>query len=269
MRHLKGKADSKGWFSNKELILNFIIKEFKIRYKNSVLGFLWALLYPLMMILVLLLVFTKLFRYDLPYYPSYLLIGLTVWNFFSETTLHSITLFVEKAAIYTKTPVNKLALLFSWILFWTIDFLIKFSILMCILILLRYYLNWPSLLTINWTFIFLIPAMIIEFLLIIGLSFMLSVIYIYVRDLIHIWGVIVQLGFFLTPIFYPDSLMPYKMVLVLNPLYHIISMFRNIIINGQPPFFYNFLISAVFSFIVLISGIFIFNKFKNKLVDNV
>lgn len=254
---------------NTELVLNLVIKEFKLRYKSSILGFLWTFLYPLMMILIFLLVFTKLFRYDLPYYPSYLLIGLVVWNYFSETTSHNMPLFVEQAPIYTKTSVNKLILIFSSILFGTIDFLLKFSILLSLLVFLKYYLSWPSLLTLNWTFLFIIPIMIIEFSLVSGISFMLSVTYVYLRDLMHIWGVAIQLGFFLTPIFYPSSLIPYKFVLTLNPLYHIITMFRDIIIHGQIPSLYHTSLAVLFSFITLVVGIFVFNKLKNRIIDKV
>lgn len=253
---------------NIELILNLIIKEFKIRYKNSVLGFLWIFLYPLMMILVFLFIFTKLFRYDLPYYPSYLLIGIVVWNYFSETTTKNLTLFIEYANIYTKTSINKIIFVFSSVLFGTIDFLLKFSILLGLLIFLRYYLNWPSLLNINLTFVLIAPMIIIEFLLIMGTSLILSIGYVYLRDLINIWGVVLQLGFFLTPIFYPDSLIPYKPILTLNPLYHIITIFRDIIIHGKTPSIYPVSLSIIFSFSILIIGILIFNKLKGKVIEN-
>lgn len=252
-----------------ELILNLIIKEFKIRYKNSILGFLWIFLYPLMMILIFLFIFTKLFRYDLPYYPSYLLIGLIVWNYFSETTTKNLTLFIEYANIYTKTSVNKIIFVFSSVLFGTIDFLLKFSILLGILIFLKYYLNWPSLLNINLTFVLIIPMIIIEFLLIMGISLILSMGYVYLRDLINIWGVFLQLGFFLTPIFYPDSLIPYKLVLTLNPLYHIITIFRDIIIHGKIPPVYHTSLSIIFSFSILIIGILVFNKLKDTVIEKV
>lgn len=254
---------------NIELILNLIAKEFKIRYKNSVLGFLWIFLYPLMIILIFLFIFTKLFRYDLPYYPSYLLVGLIVWNYFSESTTKNLTLFVEYANIYTKTSVNKIIFIFSSVLFGTIEFLLKFSILLGILIFLKYCLNWSSLLNINLTFALIIPMIVIEFLLIMGISLVLSIGYVYLRDLINIWGVVLQLGFFLTPIFYPDSLIPYKPVLTLNPLYHIITMFRDIIIHGQIPSMYHTLLSIVFSFSILIAGILVFNKLKDKIIEKV
>lgn len=259
----------KEWVSNKELIFSLISKEFKIRYKKSLLGFLWTFLYPLMMILVFLLVFTKLFKYDLPYYPSYLLIGLIVWNYFSETSIKIIPLFVEQANIYTKMPVNKIIFIFSSVLFGTIDFLLKFLILLILLIFLKFYLDWPSLLTINWTFIFIIPAIIIEFILVAGVSFILSILYVYLRDLVHIWGVIVQLGFFLTPIFYPASLIPYQFVLVLNPLYHIMTVFRDVLIHGKVPLLSPLLLAFLFSLGIFIIGIYIFNRLEDKIVDKV
>ncbi|MDP2939927.1 MAG: ABC transporter permease [Candidatus Omnitrophota bacterium] len=254
---------------NIELILNLIAKEFKIRYKNSVLGFLWIFLYPLMMILIFLFIFTKLFRYDLPYYPSYLLIGLIVWNYFGETTTKNLTIFIEYANIYTKTSVNKIIFVFSSVLFGTIDFLLKFSILLGVLIFLKYYLNWPSLLNINLTFVLIVPIILIEFLLIMGVSLILSIGYVYLRDLINIWGVVLQLGFFLTPIFYPDSLIPYKPVLTLNPLYHIITIFRGIMIHGKIPSIYHISLSIIFSFSILIIGIFVFNKLKDTVIEKV
>lgn len=257
----------KRWGLNKDLVFSLVVKEFKVKYRNSVLGFLWTILYPLMVTLVFLLVFTKLFRYDLPYYPSYLLIGFIVWNYFSEISTKNVPLFIEQANVYTKTSVNKIIFIFSSVLFGTIDFLLKFLVLLSILLILRFHLNWPSLLTINWTFIFIIPAIFIEFLLITGVSFILSIAYIYLRDLIHIWGVTMQLGFFLTPIFYPASLIPYKTILTLNPLYHIIEIFRSIMIHGEIPPLYHFLLACLFSFSILIIGLYIFNKTKDKIID--
>lgn len=252
---------------NMGLVLNFVIKEFKIKYKNSVLGFLWAVLYPLSMILILLLVFTKLFRYDLPYYPSYLLIGLLVWNFFSETTNMAMVLFVEQANIYTKTSVNKNVGILSLVLFGTIDFLLKLLILLSILIFLRYYLIWPTLLRVNLTIILIIPAILLEFLLIIGVSYILSTVYVYFKDLRNIWWVFLQLGFFLTPIFYPDSLIPYKFLLIFNPLHHIITIFRDVTIHGKIPHAHNLLLATVFSLIILIIGVYVFNKLKDRIVE--
>jgi len=257
----------KKWVSNKDLVISLITKEFKVRYKNSVLGFLWTILYPLMMILVFLLVFTKLFRYDLPYYPSYLLIGLIVWNYFSDVSTKNISLFIEQANICTKIPISKTVFVFSSILFGTIDFLLKFLILLSILLILKIYLNWPSLLTINWTFILIIPTVFIQFLLILGVSFVLSIVYVYLRDLTPIWGVIIQIGFFLTPIFYPESLIPYKFILIINPMYHIITIFRSVMIHGEIPLLDHFFLAGLFSFGMLIIGFYVFNKTKDRIID--
>lgn len=269
MQKLKGETFFKKWVTNKELVLSLITQEFKVKYKNSVLGFLWTFLYPLMTILIFLLVFTKLFRYDLPYYPSYLLTGLIVWNYFSETTIKNLTFFIEQAKICTKTPINKSIFLLSSIIFGTIDFLIKFIILIGMLIFLRYYFDWPTLLSINWTLFLIIPAIILEFLLITGTCFILSIIYVYLRDTVHVWYVVLQLGFFLTPIFYPDSLIPYKPMLILNPLYHLITVFRDIIIHGRIPTFYSISVTIFFSFSIFALGAYVFNKFKNRIVDKI
>ena len=119
----------------KELILNLTVSELKLKYKGSVLGFLWSLLDPLLMMMVLLIVFTKIFKFDIPNYPMYLLIGIIVWRFFSATgeTLHSIVgkpnmikkIYFPREILVLSTCLRALitsllefAVLFGFLLFW-------------------------------------------------------------------------------------------------------------------------------------------------------
>lgn len=261
----------KNCYRYKELILHFTSKELKLKYRGSFLGFFWTLLDPLFMILILLLVFTKLFRYDIPNYPSFLLIGVFIWNYFQEATIKSLHIFKEYKEIITKTHVPKEVLIISTNLIALIDFLLKFLVLIISLIILKAILNWPSLIHINFNFFLLIILIGLQLLFLLGITFILSSICVYFKDLANIWGILIHAGFFMTPIFYPESLMPtkYYFMFAINPMYHFIEAYRSILIGGAKPLLHNFLVIIFFTVIFLFVGQFIFKKVKKGIAENV
>ncbi len=261
----------KNWYKHRELILNLVLTELKLKYRGSILGFFWTLLDPLFMILVLLLVFTKLFSYNIPNYPSYLLLGVFVWNYFQETTIKGLHIFKEYKDIITKTHVPKEVLVIITSFVALVDFLLKFLVLIVSLFILKALLNWPSLIHINLNFFLLIILIILQFLFILGLSLILSSVYVYFKDISNIWGVLVHIGFFITPVFYPQSLIPpkYHLMFTINPMYFFIEAYRSIIIPGTQLVFYNFLMITLFTIVFLFSGHFIFKTIKKGIAENV
>lgn len=250
---------------SKELVLQLIWKELKLKYKNSVLGFFWTLIDPLLMIAVLLLVFTKLFRYELPYYPSYLLIGVFIWNYFSDATMKGLYSLSSHADILTKTTVPKWVIILSENLFSMLDFILKFVVLFIVLVLLRRFYTWPDLININLTILYIPVIMAFQFMLVLGLSQILSLSYVHFRDIQNMWGILLHIGFFLTPIFYPESIIPtkYRVLLVINPLNHLIEAYRQVIIQGKHPSFLSFILIAFFSLVIMLIGMKVFKKFQH------
>jgi len=271
MRFIRIKKKIRKILNSKELIFNLVLKEIKLKYKNSMLGFLWTLIDPLFMIAIFLLIFTKLFRYELPSYPSYLLIGIFVWNYFSDATMKGLYSLSSYARILTKTPVSKSIIILSLNLFNMIDFLLKFIILIFVLVLLKMFYTWPSLINLNFTILYIPIIIILQFMLILGLSKILSLCYIHLKDVQNIWGILLHAGFFLTPIFYPPSIIPakYKFLLLLNPLNHLIELYRDIIIKGTAPNMLSFSLVFFFSFSIMLIGAKLFKKFQHTISQEV
>lgn len=271
MRVIRIKKSIRKVLSSKELIFNLVLKELKLKYKSSALGFLWTLIDPLVMIIVLLLVFTKLFRYELPYYPSYLLVGIFVWNYFSAATMKGLYSLSNNANMLAKTSISKGIIIFSTNLFSMIDFILKFVILLSVLIILRTIYSWPSLINLTWTLIYIPLVIILQFMLIFGLSQILSLGYAYYQDIQNLWGILLHAGFFLTPIFYPSSLIPakYNFLLVLNPLNHLIEIYRKIIIEGASPPISSLVLASIFSLSIMFIGIKLFQKFKYNISQQI
>lgn len=271
MRLIRIKKKTRKLLDSKELIFNLVLKELKLKYKNSVLGFFWTLLDPLFMIAVLLLVFTRLFRYELPYYPSYLLIGIFIWNYFSNATSQGLHSLSNYANVLTKTSISKSIIILSTNLFNMIDFLLKFIVLLFVLILLRIFYNWSSLINLNFTAIWIFLIIIFQFMLVFGLSKILSLSYVYFKDVQNIWGVLLNIGFFLTPIFYPANIFPpkYRFMLVLNPLNHLIEAYRRILIEGMPPTVSSLFLIFLFSSSIMLIGIKLFQKFQHTISQKI
>ncbi len=251
---------------HKDLIFNLVISNLRLKYRNSFLGFLWTFLDPLFLILILLLVFTKLFSYDLPNYPAYLLIGVFVWNYFSNATVKGLHTFLDYSKLINKTKFPRWILIFSNNLFELTDFIIKLIVLMVILLILKRVLNWPELIIISPVSFFIILVLFLQFIFTIGLSFILGSVYVYFRDISNIWGIILHIGFFLTPIFYPSSLIPerYNFLLSLNPMNHFINLYRKVFIEGILPINKSLIFTILYALIFLLFGILIFRLLEKN-----
>ena len=246
----------------KELILNLTVSELKLKYKGSVLGFLWSLLDPLLMMMVLLIVFTRIFKFDIPNYPMYLLIGIIVWRFFSATgeTLHSI---VGKPNMVKKIYFPREILVLSTCLRALITSILEFSVLFALLLL------WGTPLSL---FVLFFPViLVVEFFLVLGLSLFLSSSYVFFRDLKNIWDVALQVGFYATPIIYPVSLISenYSILLVVNPMTQILQVFRDILLYAQMPPMTAIVLSLVYSIGFFVLGWFTFKHFEPRFAEEI
>lgn len=248
----------------RNLIKHLVKKEMKIKYKGSFLGFFWTFLDPLFMILILLLVFTKLFRYNLENYPSYLLIGIFVWNYFSDATISGLHSLAANTNLVIKSTVPRESIVLSSNIFFLFDFMLKFTVLSLVLFILKFTLAWPTLISVTTNLVFIPVMIILQAILIFGFSLILSSFYLYLKDVSNLWGIIMHAGFFLTPIFYPADIIPkkYAFILWLNPMNSLIKCYRSLILDGRFPDSSSFFIVVIFSLCVLILGVFIFKKFR-------
>lgn len=243
------------------LLSNLIVTDLKLRYKSSILGFLWALLEPLLIALTLLIVFTQLFTNNLNNFPAYLLTGFIAWFFLADGT-NALGIIVEKKELIKKIKFPKELLILSKCTVVFIESLASFMILIFILLFV---------LKVNFTFnFFILPLILIfQFIFVLGCLTILSSLYIFLRDSSKIWTIFIQIWFFLTPIVYPQSLLTKKnyILLTLNPILHFINAYRNILVYGESLNLNTLLILFFISSTTLVIGWRIFKTLEPKMVE--
>ena len=239
------------------------ISEFKMRDQGTILGFFWTLLYPLSMFLVLHVIFSKWLGARVDNFPSFLIIGIVLWNFFSTSTTNALTIITRKAELVKNINFPKEILIISSVFSVFISFLMELVVLLPFLILLgaKFSCN-----------IFYFPVIIlIELIFILGTCFILSSLHVYYRDIQRIWAILVMLGFFLTPIFYPLSIIAAnkQKIMAINPMLHIITSARNCLLYQGKPDMIALGLVLLFSLILLIVGYFIFKKMEARFAEAV
>lgn len=246
----------------RNLFTNLLISELKLRYKNSFLGFLWTLIEPVMIILILLFVFSNVFEVDSSLYAPYLVTGFIVWFFFANGT-SIMDIFSAKANLINKINFPIEIAVFSS--FTSVLILSAIEIFILQIIFLFFNIL-PS------TSLLLLPLLIVlQSIFILGLLFILSSLYVFIRDFRHIWTILLQVGFFATPIVYPVALLQEKapILLKINPMAHFISAYRDIMVYSAYPSLLQFgllFLIAVLSFAI---GYSIFLKLKTRIKEEV
>ena len=252
-----GLFDRRAWF----LIVQFAAKDFKIRYSHAVLGYVWSVLNPLLFSVIYYIVFTRFVRFEVIGYAGYLLLGMVLWNFFAEGSAHGASSLLARAGIVTKIPMPRQLIVYAAVLNAFITFSINLVVLGVVLWIIGMRLHWPAI-----TF----PLAIVDIVLLtLGLSLMLAPLQVRFRDVGHMWGVALQLGFWLTPVIYQDTIVPerWRWFIDYNPMARIISHGREALIWGTWTSVEMLAITTVFASAVMIAGTLVFRRFEARLVE--
>lgn len=244
------------------LMRQLVARDFKTKYKRSVLGVLWSFLNPLLTMLVQYIVFSTLFKSDIPNFPLYLLSGIVCFNFFSEATTMGLQSIVGNSALITKVYVPKYIYPVSRVFSSTINLLLSLIPLLAVMLLTETRIR-PAILLLPIGLICLMAFCI-------GMSFILSTMMVFFRDTQFLWGVVSMLWMYMTPIFYPESIIPaqYMTLYKCNPLYHIIRFVRIVLMNGVSPEPKAYALCLLASFAPLVIGAVIFRKNQDKFILN-
>ncbi|MNW42957.1 Teichoic acid translocation permease protein TagG [compost metagenome] len=242
------------------LLSQLIERDFKTKYRRSVLGILWSLLNPLLTMTIQYMVFSTLFRFDIPNYAVYLLSGIVMFNYMSEATSQSMTCIIQNASLINKVYMPKYIYPISRVLSCGVNFLLSLLALYIVILATGMHVTYHH--------IAIIYGLACLFIFICGLSLLLASIMVFFRDTQFLYGIGLTIWTYITPIFYPESILPSFMVTVMefNPMYHFIRFIRVIILNGGFPDLMAWVYCAVFSIISLVMGIFIFNRTQNKFI---
>ena len=241
----------------RSLVFLFAVNGVKLRYKNSILGFFWSFLEPLLMLSVLYFVFSTIMKSDVENYPIYILSGLIFWYGFNRATSMGLSSLLGNSGIIQKTYFRRELLVISSSLTAFIMMSFEFVVLIVFFIVLKF---------VPPTTIVLLPLLLIDlFILSLGVSLILSVLYVYFRDIKFIWEVVLRAGFFLTPIVYSLEMFPenIRSILNLNPLVPIFDTARGLILYNSLPSIESTLYMTLSSLAVIVIGLIVF-RIKNK-----
>ena len=247
----------------RNLTVKLAISDFKLRYKNSILGFFWSLIEPLLMLTVLYFIFSYLMRINVEHYQLFLLVGIISWNMLARGTTMSLGSILGKPGLVNKVYFPREILVISSCITALLMTLLEFVIFGIFMII---FAVTPTITAIYFPFV-----LFIEFILILGLSFGLASLNVYYRDVQYIWAVIIQVGFFASPIIYPMSIIPEKYVWIvkLNPMTIVIDMLRGSMIYSTIPVFRDVIFVIMSSFVILIIGYMIFLKLEPKFAEEI
>ncbi|MDQ1255101.1 MAG: lipopolysaccharide transport system permease protein [Euryarchaeota archaeon] len=244
-----------------ELIKNLVISDLKVKYQSSILGFAWSMINPLLMMLVLYLVFSNVFKFQQEHFDLYLLIGLIAWRFLINGTMTAMTSIAGKPSLVTKIYIPREILTFSTTMSTFISSTLEFAVLIPLLLILGASLSFT---------ILLFPVVhALYFIMVYGISLSLSSLYVYFRDLNQIWDIVLQAGFYTAPIIYPISLVPEKIMFfyMLSPFTRLIMMYRDVLLYGTVPSIYDFLFVAGFGLFCLAFGSLMFRKLSPRFAE--
>lgn len=244
------------------LLQQLVSRDFKVKYKRSVLGILWSLLYPVLMMVVMAVVFSNVFKFSTPdvNYLVYLLTGLVMFNYFSEASNLGMSSIVANFSLINKVYLPKYIFPLSKCLFIGINFLLTLIPLYIIIFVTGTGVNVYHL-VLPYVFVCL-------FLFTFGVALILSTVSVFLRDMFYIYGIVITIWTYLTPIMYDIRMISEDLQILfkLNPMYHYINFARTIILYNQMPSLQSFAICGGTSIIVAIIGIIVFRKNQDKFI---
>lgn len=249
-----------GFNKYKDLLRELVIRDIKVRYRKSFLGILWTVLNPLMMMAVLTVVFSTIFRSNIENFPVYYLTGSLLFSFNSEATTQAQTAIIGNASLIKKVYIPKYLFPLSRVMSSLVNLCFSFIALLIVMIVTKS--------TFHPTMIFAVYPIICLMMFTTGLSLVLSVYTVFFRDLVHLYGVFTLIWMYLTPLFYPLEMLPpeAKSIVEMNPLYHFIVYFRLVILDGHIPTLMQHINLFLIGFMFLIIGIVVFIRRQDKFI---
>lgn len=242
------------------ILKTLVSKDFKLKYRRSVLGVLWSVLNPLLMMIVMSAVFSYMFRFSIENYPLYLILGQILFSLMADSTNAAMNSILDASSLIKKIRVEKMLFPAEKACFAVLNFL--FSAIAAVIVMV-YFQVFP---TLN---ILLLPLLLICVMMFsLGLGLILASSAVFFRDTIHLWGVVLTAWTYATPIFYPMDLLPPVMqtAMAFNPMYQFITFFRDIMMYGTTPSLTHGLICVGMAAATFAVGLFVFRKTEHKFI---
>ena len=253
----RGNDFRHNWF----VLQSLVSKDFKIKYRRSVLGILWSVLNPLLMMIVMAAVFSYMFRFQIEKFPVYLILGTIMFDFMNRGTTAALTSIIDSQALIKKVRIEKMVFPLEKVCFELVNFVISLVAAAAVMVFFQVV---PSI-HILWGLPFIIICVTAFS---VGLGLLISALTVFFRDIRHLWSVLITAWTYATPLFYPFDLLPdwMQMLEQFNPMYHYILFFRNIMMWDTFPGGMECLICLGMAVITLFIGFIVFRKTEHKFI---
>lgn len=261
MKENKLKQYILDFWKYKDLLKLLVTKTVKLKYRRSFLGYVWSVLNPLMIMVVMTIVFSAMFRGNIQNFPVYLFCGQLLFNFMSSATQQSTTSITENASLMKKTYVPKYLFTVARVTSSAVDLLFSLGALVIVMLVTRATFSWCLL---------LFPLVLVQlYLFCIGISMFLAQASVFFRDIEFIYNAVITAWMYLTPIFYPIDALPGfigTLIRTVNPMYFYVTQFRDLVHLGQLPSMYNVVGGCICAFAALVIGVWSFMKTEDNFI---
>ena len=263
MKHESGKLKQYivDFWKYRDLLKLLVMKTVKLKYRRSILGYIWSVLNPLLIMIVMTIVFSSMFSRNIDNFPVYLFCGQLLFNFMNSSTHQSTQSITGNAALLKKTYVPKYIFTVAKVTSCAVDMVFSFGALLIVMIVTGCRFSFYNL---------LFPLVIIQlYLFCIGLGLFLAQASVFFRDVEFIYNAVTTAWMYLTPIFYPIESLPEvlaNIVKLLNPMYFYVTQFRDLIYIGQLPNLYNIAGGCFAAALMMVIGVWSFMKTEDNFI---
>lgn len=245
----------------RDLLMTLVARELTVRYKRSVIGFLWTMLQPMLTMVVLHFVFSSIFRFEVANYPVYVLAGVLFWNFFSQSIISSMNSLRGNASLLKKLPVPHAVFPVATVIAGVVNLLLAMVPLLVIIFFTSHPHRLPP------SLLFLPVAILIATVFTLGAGLLLSPLAVFFYDVVEVVGVVMMLAMYATPIFYPLKIVPeqYRWVVRYNPVRSILEVFRDPIFFQKVPPLTHLSVAILVALIALALGYWSFRRSADRI----
>jgi lipopolysaccharide transport system permease protein len=260
-------ALNRGLYAYRGFIIGSVVREFQSKYRNSILGTVWAIINPLAMIVVYTVIFSHIMRAKLPgvdsafAYSIYLCSGVLTWGLFAEITGRAQNVFLEYASFLKKISFPRISLPVILVLNALLNFTIVFTLFTLFLVLTG---NFPG-----WVYLAIFPVLVVQVLFAVGLGMVLGVLNVFFRDIGQFFSIFLQFWFWLTPIVYPADILPppVRELLFLNPMAPLMQAYQDVLVSGRMPDWGGLISVTILGLGLCAVGLNLFRKHSGEIVD--
>lgn len=261
------RAGSDAWYPVEQrdrfIVAQLVSKDFKLKYRRSILGVAWSVLNPLLMMCVMAAVFTRMMRFSseaIPSYPLYIILGNITFTLMSDSTSQGMHSIIDASTLLKKVKIDRWVFPVEKVLFAMVNF--SFSLIAVLIVMLIVHVL-PT-----WTALLLPIFLVYLAVFCIGISMLLSTAAVFFRDVLHLWSVVLTAWTYATPLFYPEEILPAWMLSLerFNPMYHYVGYIRELLLYQRVPTLEMNLACAGFALGALVIGILVFRRFEHKFI---